>query len=71
MDDIDSALVGELQRDAGRPTGPGPRVGIAPSTCLERVRLLRQRGVIRATPPGRPAVPWAAVQALVTVQVRR
>ena len=47
MDELDSAIVAELQRD-GRQTNRelARRLGIAPSTCLERVRLLRRRGVI-------------------------
>ena len=47
MDELDSAIVTELQRD-GRQTNRelARRLGIAPSTCLERVRLLRRRGVI-------------------------
>ncbi|KAB8167780.1 winged helix-turn-helix transcriptional regulator [Streptomyces sp. 3MP-14] len=47
MDDIDSALLGHLQRDARLTNRELARlVGIAPSTCLERVRNLRARGVI-------------------------
>ncbi|CAM5585111.1 Lrp/AsnC family transcriptional regulator [Streptomyces abikoensis] len=72
MDDIDSAIVRELQRDARQTNRDLARtLGIAPSTCLERVRALRQRGVItgyRATVDlralGRP------VQALLSVRIR-
>jgi DNA-binding Lrp family transcriptional regulator len=47
MDDIDSAIVRELQANARQTNRDLARaVGIAPSTCLERVRLLRDRGVI-------------------------
>ncbi|MFF5292622.1 Lrp/AsnC family transcriptional regulator [Paractinoplanes globisporus] len=47
MDDVDSAIVRELQRDARQTNRDLARaVGIAPSTCLERVRLLRDRGVL-------------------------
>ena len=47
MDELDSAIVQELQRDARQSNRElAGRVGIAPSTCLERVRLLRARGVI-------------------------
>jgi len=47
MDELDAAIVAELQRD-GRQTNRelARRLGIAASTCLERVRLLRRRGVI-------------------------
>jgi DNA-binding Lrp family transcriptional regulator len=49
LDSIDRALIRELRNDA-RQTNKAlaERVGIAPSTCLERVRELRARGVIRA-----------------------
>jgi DNA-binding Lrp family transcriptional regulator len=47
VDDVDSAIVRELQRDARQTNRDLARaVGIAPSTCLERVRLLRERGVL-------------------------
>jgi DNA-binding Lrp family transcriptional regulator len=47
VDDIDSAIVRELQRNARQTNRDLARaVGIAPSTCLERVRLLRDRGVL-------------------------
>ncbi|MDT7629094.1 MAG: hypothetical protein QOI50_1024 [Pseudonocardiales bacterium] len=72
MDDIDSALVAELQRDARQTNRDLARaVGVAPSTCLERVRLLRQRGVIRGY-TARVDLPALGrrVQALVTVQIR-
>ncbi|MFG1998262.1 Lrp/AsnC family transcriptional regulator [Spirillospora sp. NPDC048911] len=47
MDELDAVIVRELQRD-GRQTNRelAGRLGIAPSTCLERVRALRKRGVI-------------------------
>jgi DNA-binding Lrp family transcriptional regulator len=72
MDDIDSALVAELQRDARQTNRDLARaVGIAPSTCLERVRLLRQRGVISGY-GARVDLPSLGrrVQALITVQIR-
>ncbi|MCO8275974.1 Lrp/AsnC family transcriptional regulator [Actinoplanes sp. TRM 88003] len=47
MDEVDSAIVRELQANARQTNRDLARaVGIAPSTCLERVRLLRDRGVI-------------------------
>ncbi|SOD63931.1 DNA-binding transcriptional regulator, Lrp family [Streptomyces zhaozhouensis] len=47
MDDTDSALLGHLQRDARLTNRELARLtGIAPSTCLERVRNLRARGII-------------------------
>jgi DNA-binding Lrp family transcriptional regulator len=48
LDDIDRQLVRELARDARIANNAlAERVGIAPSTCLGRVRSLRERGVIR------------------------
>jgi DNA-binding Lrp family transcriptional regulator len=72
MDELDSAIVEQLQRD-GRQTNRelARRLGIAPSTCLERVRLLRRRGVIRGfTAQVDLAALGRHVQALVAVQVR-
>lgn len=72
MDERDSALVEELQRD-GRQTNRelARRLGIAPSTCLERVRALHERGVIRGyhAEVDMPALN-RGVQAFVAVQIR-
>jgi DNA-binding Lrp family transcriptional regulator len=47
VDELDSAIVQHLQRDARQTNRDLARtLGIAPSTCLERVRALRERGVI-------------------------
>jgi DNA-binding Lrp family transcriptional regulator len=47
MDELDSALVRLLQEDGRRTNRDLAReLGIAPSTCLERVRSLRERGVL-------------------------
>ena len=47
LDSIDRALLLELQKDA-RQTNKAlaGKVGVAPSTCLERVRELQARGVV-------------------------
>ncbi|MGF7239203.1 MAG: Lrp/AsnC family transcriptional regulator [Frankia sp.] len=47
MDELDEAIVAVLQADA-RATNRdlATRVGVSPSTSLERVRSLRQRGII-------------------------
>jgi DNA-binding Lrp family transcriptional regulator len=47
LDSVDRALLLELQKDA-RQTNKSlaEKVGVAPSTCLERVRELRAKGVI-------------------------
>ena len=48
LDRIDRALVAALQEDARISNKDlAERVGLAPSTCLERVRALRARGVLR------------------------
>ncbi len=48
LDDVDLALVRLLQRDARQTNKDlADAVGIAQSTCLERVRALRAQGVIR------------------------
>lgn len=72
MDERDSALVEELQRDARQTNRElARRLDIAPSTCLERVRSLHERGVIRGY---HAQVDMAAlnrgVQAFVSVQIR-
>jgi DNA-binding Lrp family transcriptional regulator len=72
MDELDTAIVRELQRDARQTNRDLARtLGIAPSTCLERVRGLRERGVItgyRATVDLRALN--RPVQALVAVRIR-
>jgi DNA-binding Lrp family transcriptional regulator len=72
VDELDSAIVELLQRDARQTNRELARaVGIAPSTCLERVRALRDRGVITGY---HAEISLAAlnrgVQALLHVQVR-
>lgn len=48
LDAIDRALLTQLTRDARTPNNALARLaGIAPSTCLTRVRALIERGVIR------------------------
>lgn len=72
MDELDAALLRELQRDARRTNRDlADAVGVSPSTALERIRALRERGVIRGatldldlSAVGRP------VQALIAVRIR-
>jgi len=72
LDRIDSRIVDELQRDARLPLRDlAELVGVAPSTCSERIRRLQSRGVVSGFHAevdlpslGRP------VQALVFAQVR-
>jgi DNA-binding Lrp family transcriptional regulator len=72
VDELDAAIVRHLQQDARQTNRELARaVGIAPSTCLERVRLLRARGVITGyhAEISLPALN-RTVQALLQVQVR-
>lgn len=47
LDAVDSALLALLQNDARRTNRQlAQTLGIAPSTCLERVRSLRRRGLV-------------------------
>jgi len=48
IDEVDERILSELVADARLPNNAlAERVGIAPSTCLGRVRALRDGGVIR------------------------
>ncbi|MEJ6549663.1 Lrp/AsnC family transcriptional regulator [Corynebacterium sp. USCH3] len=72
LDELDTAILRELQRDARRTNRDvAATIGVAPTTALERTRSLRERGVITGArlevdlaKIGRP------VQALVAVRVR-
>lgn len=47
MDELDSALVRMLQEDGRRTNRDmAEELGIAPSTCLERIRSLRRSGIL-------------------------
>lgn len=72
MDELDSAILAELQADARQTNRElARRLGVAASTCLQRVRRLVGTGVIRAF---RADVDLLAigrgVQAIVMVTVR-
>ena len=72
MDELDTAIIERLQTDARQTNRELARtVGVAPSTCLERLRALRERGVITGY---HAEISLAAlnrsVQALLHVQVR-
>jgi Lrp/AsnC family transcriptional regulator, leucine-responsive regulatory protein len=50
VDQIDRQLLAQLQQDATTPYAAlGERVGLSPGAAHERVRKLRERGVIRRT----------------------
>jgi DNA-binding Lrp family transcriptional regulator len=72
VDELDSAIVAALQADGRRSNRDlAAALGVSPSTTLERVRSLRQRGVLAGVhyavdlaQLGRP------VQAMITVRLR-
>ena len=72
FDSVTRALLSELQKDA-RQTNKAlaEKVGVAPSTCLERVRELQTRGVIsgfRAVVE--PAAVGRPMEAILSIQQR-
>jgi len=72
LDSIDRALLSELQNDA-RQTNKAlaEKVSVAPSTCLERVRELRARGVIRGFRADvDPAAIGRPMEAILSIQQR-
>jgi len=72
LDELDTAILRELQVDARRTNRDvAAAVGVSPTTALDRTRALRDRGVIRGASLnldlaaiGRP------VQALIAVRIR-
>ncbi|GAA1268083.1 Lrp/AsnC family transcriptional regulator [Sphaerisporangium rubeum] len=72
MDELDAEILRLLQTDARQSNRElARRLGVAPSTCLERVRALTRRGVIRGYHADiDPAALNRRVQALVSVQIR-
>jgi DNA-binding Lrp family transcriptional regulator len=71
-DDIDRRLLRELVADARIPNNAlAERVGIAPSTCLGRVRALRESGVIRGYHADvDPAALGRPIQAMISVRLQ-
>ncbi|MFF0160532.1 Lrp/AsnC family transcriptional regulator [Streptomyces sp. NPDC005263] len=72
MDELDSALLRLLQQDGRRTNRDlAQELGIAPSTCLERVRSLRERGVLLGfhAEVDLPSV-GRGLQAIIAVRVR-
>ncbi|MGI5166182.1 Lrp/AsnC family transcriptional regulator [Spirillospora sp. CA-253888] len=72
MDELDAEIVRLLQTDARLSNRElARRLGVAPSTCLERVRALTRRGVIRGYHADIDLQALGrGVQALVSLQVR-
>ncbi|GAA4942571.1 Lrp/AsnC family transcriptional regulator [Streptomonospora halophila] len=72
LDELDRAILREVQKDARRTNRDlAAAVGVAPSTSLERMRSLRERGVLRGY---RAEVDLEAigrgVQAMIAVRIR-
>lgn len=72
MDRIDRKLLNLLQRDASRTNADmADEVGLSPSSCLRRIRRLRQTGVIdRIVAILNPARTGRALKAMVTVELK-
>ena len=72
LDELDTAILRELQHDARRTNRDiAAAVGVSPTTALDRTRALRERGIIQGAglrvdlgAIGRP------VQALIAVRIR-
>ncbi|PPF89490.1 AsnC family transcriptional regulator [Subtercola sp. Z020] len=72
LDELDQAIVRELQRDARRTNRDiAAAVGVSPTTALDRTRSLRERGVIAgATLELDLAAVGRPVQAMIAVRIR-
>ena len=72
LDRVDRAILEALAHDARMPNNAlAARVGIAPSTCLGRVRALREAGVIRGFHADvDPAAVGRPLQAMISVRVQ-
>lgn len=73
LDRIDFEILAEFQKDARISNKElAAKVALAPSTCLERVRRLRERGALRGFHAAvDPEVLGIGLQALVAVRIRR
>lgn len=71
LDDVDHRLLAALAEDARLANNAlARRVGIAPSTCLTRVRRLREEGVVRGFHADvDPALAGRPLQAIVAVRM--
>lgn len=72
LDSVDRAILRALTADARIPNNAlAQLVGVAPSTCLGRVRALRERGVIRGYHADvDPALVGRAIQAMIAVRMQ-
>ena len=72
LDEVDRRILRALVADARIPNNAlAERVGIAPSTCLGRVRALRENGVIRGYHADvDPAALGRPIQAMISVRLQ-
>ena len=72
LDEVDRRIVDALRADARMPNSRlAELVGVAPSTCLARVRSLVERGVITGfTATVSPAALGLGLEALISVSIR-
>lgn len=72
LDAIDRRILDHLAHDARMPNNAlAERVGIAPSTCLARIRSLQARGVIRGYFADiDPVATGRSIQAMIAVRLR-
>ena len=72
LDDVDRRILAVLARDARTPNNAlADAAGIAPSTCLARVRALRESGVIRGYHADiDPAALGRPLQAMIAVRLQ-
>lgn len=73
LDRLDRQIIDLLQKDARQSNRQlATSVGLAPSSCLERVRRLRSRGVVRGYRAEiNPAALGLQLQAMVSVKLER
>jgi len=71
LDEVDHVLLDELSIDARQPNSAlAAKAGVAPSTCLGRVRQLRESGVIRGFHADiDPALAGRPLQAMIAVRM--
>jgi DNA-binding Lrp family transcriptional regulator len=72
VDEIDLRILGALVEDARLPNNAlAARAGIAPSTCLARVRALRERRIVRGYHADvDPAAFGRPIQAMIAVRLQ-
>jgi DNA-binding Lrp family transcriptional regulator len=72
VDAVDSRILSALVEDARLPNNAvAARAGVAPSTCLARMRALRERGVIRGYHADvDPAAFGRPIQAMIAVRLQ-